>query len=75
MLKKHLNTALTLIVLLSVFVAEAQNGKRMVFDFKKQFCSYYGENTPTTAIYTFASDNEAKQALARIMQVTGLPTN
>jgi hypothetical protein len=72
---KYLGITFLLCVLLFKIDVNAQNGKRMVFDFKKQFCSYYGENTPTKAIYTFSSDNEAKQALERIMKVTGLPTN
>lgn len=75
MISKILNLIILLCLTLLSHKILAQNGKRMVFDFKKQYCSYYGEAPTNSAVYTFTSDNEAKQALERIMKVTGLPTN
>ncbi|MFZ2901105.1 MAG: hypothetical protein WA004_20915 [Saprospiraceae bacterium] len=38
-------------------------------------CNYTGEISPVEDLYGFASDNEAEDAMRRIMRYTGLPAN
>ncbi len=59
-----------LAILLSL-VAPAHAQERLVIE---EACSYYGD-TISGEVYGFGSDQEAEQAISRIMKFTGLPQN
>lgn len=59
-----------LFLTLAAVTASAQ--ERLLFSHS---CNYDGEIPPDEALYGFASDDEAEDALKRIMRYTGLPAN
>ena len=79
-MKKNLTTSaftITLGIILSIVSLEiySQKSTKISLYSKNQYCNYVDKPLVSNTIYGFASDNEAKQALDRIMQFTGLPTN
>jgi hypothetical protein len=60
-------------VLLPFLCSSAVHGQeRLLFTHS---CNYTGEISPEEDLYGFASDNEAEDAMRRIMKYTGLPAN
>ncbi len=61
----------SLMAFLLMYSATAHAQERLVIE---EACSYYGD-TISGEVYGFGSDQEAEQAIARIMKFTGLPQN
>lgn len=68
---------ITLGIMLSMISTDiySQKSTKISLYSRNQYCNYVDKPLASNTIYGFASDNEAKQALDRIMQFTGLPTN
>ena len=66
---------ITILSIISSDIFSQQSSTKVTIASKNQYCNYVDKPLASNTIYGFASDNEAKQALERIMQFTGLPTN